>query len=58
MYSFEDWFEYNQEELKKLYFELINISLKYNIKLINNQKSINEFIDLIYGESSKHLILY
>lgn len=56
MSDFNHWFKINKNALEHLYHHLIDISLSYGIKLIDNQDTINNFIYMMYNESSKRVI--
>ncbi len=58
MSYFDNWWEHNSDVLEILYYELIDISKRYGIKIINNQTTINSFIKMMYYESTKELIDY
>ena len=56
MGDFNRWFKINKNVLEHLYNHLIDLSLSYGIKLIDNQHTINNFIYMMYNESSKKVI--
>ena len=56
MTNFDNWYKINKNALKYLFVELRNICYKYNIYLINNNNSFNNFILMMYQESNKEII--
>jgi hypothetical protein len=56
MTEFNIWYEINKNALAHLYFKLIKISKSHGIKIINKQESMNDFIYMMYNESSKQII--
>lgn len=56
MTNFDNWYKFNKNALKYLFIELRNICSKYNINLINNNNSFNNFILMMYQESNKEII--
>ena len=58
MDKFNIWYEINKNALAHLYFKLIKISKSHGIKIINNQESMDDFIYMMYNESSKKIINY
>jgi len=57
MYSKQEWFYKNQELLEFLYNSLIDMSNSYDIKIIDNQNAVNDFITMMYNESGHVYIL-
>lgn len=57
MLSKKEWFYKNQELLEYMYYNLIDISNSYGIKIINNENSVNDFITMIYNESENYYTL-
>jgi len=56
MHNFDVWYKMNENILTYLYYELINISKRYSIILIDDNNSYNNFLTMMYNESSKELI--
>jgi hypothetical protein len=56
MNDFNTWYKINKNVLKHLYYELINISKDNDIIIINNNKTYNNFLKMMYYESSKKVI--
>jgi hypothetical protein len=56
MNSFEDWYKENKVILKHLYYELINICSNHCVKIINNDRAIDDFNRMMYIESNKEII--
>jgi hypothetical protein len=54
--DFDNWYNMNKGALKHLYFNLIETSNTYGIQIIENQKSINNFIVMMYNESNGETI--
>ena len=52
-YIFEIWHEENNEILKELYEELMNISYKHGLNIISNDKSYYYFLQMMYRNSTK-----
>jgi hypothetical protein len=57
-YIFEEWYNENLNALKELYFILLLISKYHGITLIENQYTINNFLKMMYYESSKDIITF
>jgi hypothetical protein len=56
MHNFDLWYKMNENILTYLYYELMNISKSYNIILIDDNNSYNNFLTMMYNESSKEII--
>lgn len=56
MVGFEEWNYKNKNVLKVLYNELIYMSLKYKIEIIDNINTYNNFLKMMYNESSKTVL--
>jgi hypothetical protein len=56
MHNFDLWYKMNENILTYLYYELMNISKSYSIILIDDNNSYNNFLTMMYNESSKELI--
>jgi hypothetical protein len=56
MSDLDRWFKINRYALKHLYYHLLDLSTSYGIKIIHNQETINNFIYMMYYESSKRVI--
>ena len=56
MSEFDFWYNTNKHALDELYYKLIYISNSYSIIIIDNNKSYNNFLKMIYNESSKKVI--
>ena len=56
MYDFNLWYKINKNALNHLYYELINISKNYNIIIIDDNNSYNNYLEMMYNESSKRVI--
>ena len=56
MNSFEEWFHMNKVILKHLYYKLFDICETYGISMIDDNKSINNFLKMMYNESSGDII--
>lgn len=55
-YNINNWYKINNNALDELYYELIYISESYGIYIIDNDKSYNDFIYMMYKESNKTVI--
>jgi hypothetical protein len=55
-YNIDNWYKINCKALDELYYELIRISELHEIQLIDNDKSYNDFIYMMYKESNKTVI--
>ena len=55
-YSMKEWFEINRNALEYLYYQLLNISSYHGIKLIVDEISKNNFINMMYNESNGDVI--
>ena len=55
-YSMKEWFEINRNALEYLYYQLLNISSYHGIKLIVDEISKNNFINMMYNESNGNVI--
>jgi len=55
-HNINNWYKTNCNILDELYYELIMISESYGIYIIDNDKSYNNFIDMMYKESNKTVI--
>ena len=49
----ETWLDYHRPILKDLYLELIFIARNHGVSIINDQQSKNEFIKMMYENSTK-----
>ena len=56
MSEFDFWYNTNKHALDELYYKLIFISKSYSIIIIDNDKSYNNFLIMMYNESSKKVI--
>jgi len=56
MHNFDLWYKKNKNVLIHLYYILIDISKSYNIIIIDNNNSYNNFLEMMYNESSKMVI--
>jgi len=56
MCEFDLWYKMNENILMYLFYELIKISKKYNIHLLDDNNSYNNFLIMMYNESSKEVI--
>lgn len=56
MHDFDLWYKKNKNVLIHLYYILIDISKSYNIIIIDNNNSYNNFLYMMYNESSKKVI--
>jgi len=56
MHDFDLWYKKNKNALIHLYYILIDISKSYNIILIDDNNSYNNFLEMMYNESSKMVI--
>ena len=56
MEDFNLWYKTNKNALGHLYFKLINMANLYGIQLNNTQRAKDDFICMMYHESSKQLI--
>ena len=56
MHDFDSWYKTNKNALIHLYHILIDISKSYNIIIIDNNNSYNNFLEMMYNESSKMVI--
>jgi hypothetical protein len=54
--NIEFWFKHNKHLLEHLYYYLINLCHKHNIKLIPSKELANNFIRMMYNESLKTII--
>lgn len=54
--NFNIWFSTNKNAIEHLYYKLINMSKLYGIKINNTQQAKDDFISMIYNESSGQLI--
>lgn len=55
-YSLEEWFEINRNALEYLYYQLANISSSHGIKIIIDEISKDNFINMMYNESNGDII--
>jgi hypothetical protein len=55
-YIFNVWQEENNEVLNYLYTTLVNISQSYGVNIIENNKSFNYFLHMMYRYSTKEII--
>ena len=55
-HSINSWYKRNNNVLDELYYELLTISESYGIQIIDNDKSYNDFIYMMYKESNKTVI--
>ena len=44
-----EWYKKNENDIKSLYYYLINISKEKGININSNQNSFDEFVRLIYN---------
>lgn len=56
MVEFNEWKNKNKHVLIHLYNNLYIIAKKYNINIINNDITYNNFLKMMYNESSKEVI--
>jgi len=56
MVEFTLWYEINKNALEHLYYKLIEISNEHGIQIIKRQSTVNDFIYMMYNESSKQII--
>ena len=56
MVEFTFWYEINKNALEHLYYKLIEISKSHGIQIIKRQITVNDFIYMMYNESSKQII--
>jgi hypothetical protein len=56
MNDFNTWYKINKNVLEHLYYELINISKENDIIIINNNRTYDNFLKMMYNESSKKVI--
>jgi len=56
MNSLENWYKNNKFVLNYLFERLINISNRYDYKLIDSMDTFNNFIYMMYQESNKEVI--
>jgi hypothetical protein len=56
MGDFNRWLKINRNALEHLYYHLIDLSLSYGIKIIDSEETVNNFIYMMYNESSKRVI--
>jgi hypothetical protein len=56
MSNFNLWYDINKNALNHLFSKLIEISKSYGIIIIENNVSYNNFIKMMYYESSKKVI--
>lgn len=56
MDSFEEWSQMNKIILKHLYYKLFDICKSYGINMIDDQNTINNFLNMMYYESNKEII--
>jgi hypothetical protein len=56
MYDFDVWYKINKNVLIHLYYKLIDISKCYNISIIDDDNSYDNFLEMMYNESSKTII--
>ena len=54
--KFNKWFNVNKNALEHLYYKLINMAELYNIHINNTQNSKDDFITMMYKESSGELL--
>ena len=58
MLTKKEWFNKNQELLEFLFYELIRIaSTNYSIQIFNDNKSIQNFINMMYNSSTHSYVL-
>ena len=55
-YSLEEWFEINRNALEYLYYQLLDISSSHGITIIVDEISKDNFIRMMYNESSGDII--
>jgi hypothetical protein len=56
MISFENWYNSNMKVLKHLYETLVKICSLHDIQLIKNNESFNNFLYMMYNESTKEIL--
>lgn len=56
MGDFNRWLKINRNALEHLYYHLIDLSLSYGIKIIDSEETVDNFIYMMYNESSKRVI--
>ena len=56
MHNIETWYNKNRNVIIHLYYELIDISKKNGIDIKDNKQTYNNFIKMMYNESSKEII--
>lgn len=55
-HTINSWYKINNNVLDELYYELLTISHSYGIQIIDNDKSYNDFIYMMYKKSNKTVI--
>jgi hypothetical protein len=55
-HNINNWYKINNNVLDELYYELLMISESHGIHIIDNNKSYNDFIYMMYRESNKTVI--
>ncbi len=56
MNDFNTWYIENKNVLSHLYIELIDISKRNGINIIENKNSYKNFLNMMYNESYKEII--
>ena len=56
MIPYTEWYKNNKNVLNYLYNKLNDMSKSYGIILIDNNKTYNNFISMMYNESNKSII--
>lgn len=56
MNNFDEWYNINKGALVYLYNKLFIISKNYDINLINNDNTFENYLDMMYNLSNKDLI--
>jgi len=55
MTKFDLWYISFEDNLQFLYYKLINISKENGLFIIESENSYNDFVDMIYNESSGNI---
>ena len=56
MNNFDEWYNINKGVLVYLYNKLFIISKNYDINLINNDETFENYLDMMYNLSNKKVI--
>lgn len=53
--SLQDWYNHYKIELKKVYYDFIDIASNHNITIRDNEYSFHDFIKMMYNECNKKI---